>query len=403
MNKLDKTYISILISLGLTITDDVVHGNIGKKGELKPITCDVEGVKRTLVIPTRDMQRNGDWSKLVAFHPACENSLNGQSEIISLLSKLISARIWQLVTTGTLHLLSTALDKETQKHFKIAQTKLIDPLTDATKPVLTYASKIFAKAAGDRRSQFRVHLTRGGKIENAKFKQVARLTNPFRKEKAPLFGVKATDTNREAFHAAIELLLPEVREVGTNSTDTPCLEVLLEMFHAVASNYETIRVTLGKKLNQDMPVVELDWYDELSRLPGYYRKYLNQSYPGNTGSPLTVEEPQSSGAMVTQPNFIEDEPTQTSKPNLPSLTPPRTTGITSPPVKPKGRSLLQQMVSGEGQAGYGAPMNQGYGAYQQPYTPPQPQMSSGLYSSTRTAPTPYAASPAPNGLSYRYR
>lgn len=376
MNKLTKLYADILTSVDCVIEDDYVLYDYGQGKGLEPLTVRVDGKVRKLVIPTKNMQKNGDWSDIVAFHPACESVFKGQSEIINTLVNLIGLKLYLGIQFATNAMIALAIDDKVSGRLSLAQKRLVTPLSDATKTVFGLMEQVTRKSSGTsgKTALLNVKLARGKTIDGQTYTRACFLKSPLLKGGTPILDVKGSVANHNALMAAYETAFPTKRVVGSNSGDTPYLDCLLEMFYIAATHLNGIKVTLDKYCGE-MKTIDTSWFEELVDLNSYYKKYLPLSYPGNVGvgddGETTQQVPpsgQQASNMVRQSN-----PQASSRDGADSRTGIPAMKISKPVIRPD--------VAPAAQPTYEAPPQQMYQPvpqqmqYQQPvHQPIQPQM-----------------------------
>ena len=301
MNKLTKLYAGILQSVDCTIDPDgVVLYDDGQGQGLQPIRLHVDGKKRTLVLPTKGVLKDANWDEVVAFHPACENVFAGQSEVLNCLINLCNLKLYMSTQIAVNAMIDVAQDEKKHAKLNLSQMKLITPLSGVSKTVFKYLTQIVKRSTGisGERPLLCLHLARGRKVGDVKYKRVCTLQTPILDEPMPLYGIKGSSKNESSIMTAYQMVFPEEKAVGSNSKDTPYLEALLEMFYITAVHLNTIKSTLGK-FSGAMKTIDVSWFPEIVNLHKYKTTYIPQSLPGNVGVGKSKETSEVVGGTST--------------------------------------------------------------------------------------------------------
>ncbi len=397
MNDLLSFYTSLLKSIGCSILPDGSIVELSVDGDMvKPVMIEVDGISKKLMLPTSEVIKNGNWEEMVLFHPCCENVYRGQSEVIQLLTRLISTQVYSAVQLMVAALIYLCRDKEIKGKISRQAMEIIGKFdtvhNDARAFFLALAKK--NTGIGGKAPLLYYRLARGGKVAGKAYDRTCVLHVPFL-EKAD---AKVIDTSVDMKHVNVirsiyAYVIPETVRYGSNSKTMPYLMALLEAYYGTVNHLNDIYRKLGKALTlvkSEVTIYEMDtsWYDALASLPGLYKKYMPQVFPGNNG--ILIDETDDSASPNTQvlPAPNANVPTSNASPNI-FIPPPPTPDIPMAPqfhnsntgMRPNPQQSmptpapnssmmlpLENLISSVGNRP--AP---GYPQHQQPYQPPYQQ------------------------------
>lgn len=313
--KLLEIYKAILAAAGLVVTEDnFVSSNVD--GKLSPFLV---GGKR-LTLPTFDHQRNPDKSNMVLFHPLCENTLRGESEVMAAFRAALNANLqyvigwlsYQLLTiNGSVDLHATLTQDQ---HEFLSKVKQIDENT------LKFLEKIMkAMPVGQVGKCFAsIFVKRSGEVGGKKYARVGVVSFPLynelksttSKESKEVYGVKVTrNRDRDALIALYEYLIPNVEvpgshNVGSNDLIAPNLDALMRGFMSVAGPLNDVINLFFDKLHEPEKILfNADWveaFGDLKELQNEIRSVPMQA--GNEGAAnKAMPEPIAQAAPVPVP------------------------------------------------------------------------------------------------------
>ena len=382
MNKLTKTYASVLTGLGCEIgSDGIVYLRPSPQDELEEIKVNIGGANKTLILPYKTILRSGLGDDFVAFHPACESMFSGQSEVLNTLTNLANLKLYKATQVAVITILQLAADREKHSKLRLAQRQLITEMPDVTQTALKYLVQIMNKSTGvsGKKPVLAMKLYRGNKIDGKKYGRSCRLLTPILDETDPIYDIKSSSKSQEAVRAAYEIVFPEVREVGSNSDGTPYLNSLLGMYYVAATHLNSLKEMLDK-YSGEMELIDLSWYDDSKHIKKLGTQFIPQTLAGNTGvgssdkeEPVVVKAPVAKLPIATGSTAPQR---QESIAVAPQDVPVVTRGAVvrdapSPQQVPVRNSLAERMAADRGMNVPMAPG--GYQQYQQQYQPQQQQ------------------------------
>lgn len=294
MNELVRLYKEILEAFGCTVDHD---SNVLYKSE--PIIIKINKKDKQLVLPIRDILRNGrdgGWDNIVAFHPACESIASGQSEIINTCLGIAGMNINQKVQHILVAIVNLCQNETAQGSLNLSQSELLrefESIDKATeKAILEIAKRNTGFSGKFPLLSFR--LDRGGVINEKKYQRTCRLIKHILNYKDNFCGyVPATEKAKRVIKSLYTYILPDKAHFGSNNSDHPYLEALLECYYHTALHLNGIIKTLGKyavinNANETIYITEipLNWYDSIQHISKYAKKNIPQVLQGNSGCPI---------------------------------------------------------------------------------------------------------------------
>jgi hypothetical protein len=247
---------------------------------------------KTLIFPTKELlDSDVDWEKYVAFHPACESILGGQSEVLNALLDLINSKVYRTLIDTAATIVSLAQKEELRSSLSLAQSELTSRFS-FNKTAYTLLGQV-----AKRNTQFTgefpmlsVRLDRGGEIGDVKYSRLCTIIPHFNLSEKTICG--CTSSSKSAMASIRELfmyLLPEQLVFGTNCKHQPYLTVLLEGFYHIAIKLNSVNKILGK--HTEVEQINVSWHDDIPDLQTLYKQGLPQSLAGNMGDPICTTKP----------------------------------------------------------------------------------------------------------------
>lgn len=289
MNKLIRLYTDILTSADIEIADGgILMYREKPDADPVPVTVTLDRNERQIILPTEANLKAGITDDYVVFHPACESVFCGHSVILNRLQLQLNLKLYYATLVAVDALLQLANSREEHGKLDRKQQALIMPLSDISKSTIDYFRQVVRKITGvsGKHPLLSLHLARNRQVDGVVFGNVCTLQTPILSEKDPFYGINTAKKNHEPLRVAFETVFPEDRAIGTNSRDTPCLDVLLGMYVKTARHLNALKATLGKKYSGNMKTIDISWFDELKNLKAYKDKYAPGNFPGNKGTPL---------------------------------------------------------------------------------------------------------------------
>lgn len=319
MNKLTKHYAGLLTSAGCVIADDGVISRATPDGKVEAITIPVDGVKKILVLPTKHVLKNADMDQCVAFHPACENIYNGQSEVINYLTHLLASKLFMQTQYAVIALLDLCVKQgstDNATSLPLPLEQLITTLVDVPNNTLASLSKVMkaTSGVGGKAITLNLHLSRNTALNGTKHKRVCKLKTPIISSNTPLFGTKIPKKQATAIAEAYNIVFPEIKAVGSDVATAPYFDALVRMYHVMAEHVNDICSVLGKKHRGQLTMMDTSWFAEQSEMGSMYKKYISYQLPGNVG----VNKEKGPQDTLPVPTTLEPK----TAPHVPKATPP---------------------------------------------------------------------------------
>lgn len=352
MNELLTLYKDILTSMDCTIDENnVINYQIDNNQEPKPIEIKVNNKLRTLVLPTDELRKKGDWNTLVGFHPACESPFMGQSEVLNILIYLAGLKIYTSVQKLVGGIINLGLNPKLHTKLDLAQAGLLERFDLIDEAVEKLAIDVANKNTGvlGKFPLISFKLERGLAIDDIKYNRTCKLvTHVINKD--TMCGVSGGTINaKKTLKSIYEYVLPHKLIKGSNNPDTPYIMALLSCFRETAIHLNVIKKIL--KTHTPMELIPLDWYHNVENLHRLGRKYLPSPLEGNIGLPIR-----------NQPNQIENKTLDLVNSNNKSFP----TDLSNQSYQPQQQPVYNQPPAQPVQQPYQPP-------YQQPYQPPYQQ------------------------------
>lgn len=298
--KIIELYKQILSTGGLIVDKE---GNVSAtmKGNTIPFT--VEG--KRMVLPTREVLANPDWSSRIVFHPLSENTLKDESKVMGKFRKAINTKLNFVLTglVGELLLLITSVGEH--KDLSPDQAKLLTKCKGADEKTFEAFKAITNKIVlADKDKSFaHMFLKRGAMLDDKKYSRASIITFPLYaelqkypelpKDEKNIFGVKIRNNDRTVLMSLLEYILPDIELAGSynrgsNSDIAPSLDALMKGLLTIAANVNTTVDEYAKYINEaESYKYNADWvevFDNLAQLVPEIRAIPMQA--GNEGQPL---------------------------------------------------------------------------------------------------------------------
>ena len=284
MNTLLEWYKTLLVSLNCEIDngpDYNIRWKIGESNEL----VKVSGLQ--LVFPTKELlAKDNDWKKIIAFHPACENILGGQSPILNMVCLFINHRIITTLLQVANCVVELGRNTDIQESLTNKQREFLSQFTfdKASVELLGRIERKTTFNVGDF-PLLSIRLERGGEIAGIKYLRVCNIIPHFKLTEGKICGATpSSKTSDIAIKSLFTNLLPDQLSYGSNSQNQPYLRVLLETYYRMALRLNNIIKILDKKCN--VLSIDITWYSEMDNLQKIYKQCLPQVLSGNIGQTI---------------------------------------------------------------------------------------------------------------------
>lgn len=306
MSELINFYGSLLKAIDCTVNDD---GTILGPVTGNPITVKLNKIEKKLVLPTAEVLKNGDWDSVVAFHPAAESIIHGQSEVLNAYLTFASLKLHDSVQMAVASIISLGLNKDAKNKLTNKQMDLLGQFecidTSVEKALLDIAKK--NTGISGKYPLLSLRLDRAGEIDGEIYSRTCTLRAPILNSTESFCGVTPTNaTARKVIHALYTYVFPEKLVYGSNSKNTPYLCALLECYYHTAVHLNNIRLILGKYTT--MKPIHIAWYDDLKSVSKMAKRDLPQTLPGNKGVRLKDDNALEEDESTPTPNDTTGRP-----------------------------------------------------------------------------------------------
>lgn len=264
---------------------------------------------KRLVLPTKEVLAGGMWDKVVAFHPASESVIRGESPVLRKLRTGFQNRINFIVMSMLEASFILAANTELHAKFSPTQNTLLRVLSgvEGEKSIKAARAVTAALDLSSPDSKFvNLYIKKEGIVKGQTFKRACIVSFPFYqcKETADpiIFGKKIErQKDKKSIIAFIEHLLPKSDtpgeyDVGSADLNTPSLCCLLEAVGNIFVQlnnfvllYKDLLPLAGEQFaDVDQFVTDLYWYDGLDHITKY--RSLVPALDGNQGVASKVED-----------------------------------------------------------------------------------------------------------------
>lgn len=237
-------YQAILHSGNITVEDGTLFSPTDH--DVAPV---VDSAGNTIVLPTAQVLANTDWETHTAFHPLCEDISRGQSEIIKVLSNILTAETNIRLGGLIMGLMTINAADDTGGVRPPVQQELFKVLAGADKKFYNYvlgAGKalgvLTAVDADDVNKQLvRFRLRRRTEVDGVEYRRYCTVSFPMipASDKAKVFGVVGRDKDVQMWAKFVTYVLgtdkaEEAYSYGTQRTVAPNLGVLLGAYSRIS-------------------------------------------------------------------------------------------------------------------------------------------------------------------------
>lgn len=297
-------YKGMLASAGIAVDDRGYTTNV-TAGVSQPIT--ISG--KRLVLPTKEILSAGAWDDIVAFHPASESVIRGESPVLRKLRMGFQNRINYIVMSMLEASIKLVANTEFHSRFSPAQSELLRVLStvDGEKTIKAAIDVVNAVALDSPNDKFvNLYIKKEGIVNDQTFRRACIVTFPFYQckedNKPTIFGKELSrQKDKKSIIAFIEHLLPKstvvgAYDAGSADLNTPSLCCLLEAVGNIFVQlnnfvllYADILPLAGDAFaDVDQFITDLYWYDGIDHITKY--RALIPALDGNQGVASKVED-----------------------------------------------------------------------------------------------------------------
>lgn len=279
-------YSSVLNSIGCEIdSQGLVSQSIS--GMATPII--IEG--RRLVLPTPEVLQTLDNSKMIAFHPICENITLGNSKVIEQFRRMIQLCASTRVISLALDLVNVLTEKPESLSGSIVT--LANALPDLNKKTIKALESVIHKLNGTDKTIVRIYLKRSDTINGIGYRRTGIVVFPIMDEfhtskpNNMIYDVKMTIKEKETIRLLLNQILPNLEipneySFGSNQHVAPSFDALLRVSHKLISTIGETAHKYRNYINPNEYNPELNWLEQDLDL-GVYANYI-PVLDGNDGT-----------------------------------------------------------------------------------------------------------------------
>lgn len=324
-----KLYTALLNSMNVEITDDS-YCSFNSGDIVMPLQVD----GKRLVLPTRDILRDGNWEQRIAFHPLAENPTRTESAVLKKLKSLVQVKLSASAIVLMRQLIHLAVD--TGKHASLSPKaqRLLVALSDAdAKFAENFDKVIYAMSPPESSAQHHhmvsIYLKKGGLYKDRSVLQLGVVSFPLAhalsdSDGSP-YGVKLRRKDEKLLAALLEFVFPNHNDISeyagpSDSMMAPRFDALLKAYANVAAAINKHVKTFRKYLEDDEDIeINLDWLPLASDL-SVYRGQI-PALNGNEGN-IVDDEASTRGVAVQtsdtprQPQRREEDSPPWEEPKL---------------------------------------------------------------------------------------
>jgi hypothetical protein len=300
-----KFYKDLLYSLDCKTTED---DKILLKNDT-PITIMMDKKEKQLLLPTMTTLKHGDWVNSVGFHPTCESPVAGQSQVISVLVRLIGFKIYDTIQNLTSSIITLGMKVEDHEKLTLHQLDLLKKVGSVTKNTEKLFLDVLKNLTGitGKHPLFTIRLHRGGIISEESFARTFVLTPSVIKQDLyrDVILKSHSETSRNALLAIYGLVFPEKLSYGSNHNAMPYLMVLLTAYYEIAVHLNRTKMLLDKYTA--VPEISLSWYNDVKHLSSWSKSIT--ILRGNTGDTHKTADVTDEPVVETPTTTINNSPT----------------------------------------------------------------------------------------------
>lgn len=255
------------------------------------------GGKR-LVLPIKELLKNGNWDKCIAFHPMGEKINRGESEVLKALKDYVYLQVnkvgWAILTD----LIKAAADNEKIKKVGPEAEHYLKAVGGAdAKTVEALAAVGKATSKDPNRRLISIYLKHGSSGKEGFARQAIvsfPIMDEFENEEPVIFGVRMSKKAKVTLQKLFEYVLgdEDIRKsysFGSNNLEAPYFHSLLNSFYKLATRFNHL-TKLHEKLLTDPADLSfgLEWAEYIDQLALF--RGVVPTQPGNEGKILGEEE-----------------------------------------------------------------------------------------------------------------
>lgn len=260
------------------------------------------GEKR-LVLPTRDILRDGNWQDRIAFHPLSENPTRTESAVLKKLKSLVQVKLSSSAILLMRELVRISVQKSIHAQLSPKAQRLLSNLPEADEKFADTFDKIVEAMTSGTHAQRQqqmvsIYLRKAGLYRGSSVLQLAVVSFPLALELGSsdgvVYGVKLRRKDQKMLASLLEYVFPNHNDTNeysgpSDSMMAPRLDALLKAYVNVATMINKHVKTFRKVLEDPEAIeIDLDWAPMAQDL-SVYRGQI-PSLSGNEGELVDDEQ-----------------------------------------------------------------------------------------------------------------
>lgn len=271
-----KLYSDVLGAIGASVDSQglISQSFVGSD----PTPVDIDG--RRLVLPTPEVLAALDNSKMIAFHPICENITMGNSPVIEKFRRMVQTSLALRISTMAYILLDAVVNVPKDKELTGTILGFATHIPEASPKTLVALEKVLQAMNGEDRTILRIYLKRQAELGGTKYRRAAQVYFPIMDEFADnkpqdhIYDVKMTKRDKATLRQLFNILIPNIEvydaySVGSNSTVAPNFDALIRVTHKLCSEIGSRAYQYRKYLDVTQYRTDMIWGDEELNLSEY--------------------------------------------------------------------------------------------------------------------------------------
>ena len=250
--KLTEIYERVLEALHIKAGPEGLLSYEALDGPL-PLTVNMDGKEKRLVLPTQQVLTDANWNDLVPFHPLSEHLNRGTSQVQNTIVKIGILRLTEVLSSLMSQLSELAADKSRHASMSPKSQRILSVLPNIDKKTVEAISEIIRRVdMTPQRRLISMFLKRNGVYKGVN-SRVCVVTVPLLDELTnsdhKIWGVKVRVKDIEAIEALIDYILPDADQVETYSA--PSDSKAAPYFESFLDAYEKVVTQLNKVINEN--------------------------------------------------------------------------------------------------------------------------------------------------------
>lgn len=316
MGSIQNFYKDVLTAFSYQVNTDGMISFVEPGGGVIPATVD----GKRLVLPTKEILRDGIHDDWQAFHPLSENiARKGASPVLGHVQRAAKAILSYYLVELTTRLLEVASDQTLHKSIPPGFGDFLKALSEADKKTLTDFTSLMGKAIA-KNKLISLYLKNGGVIAGKKFNRACVIHLPIidllKSDEESILGVKLRKRDRKTLLNLFDVVLPHVADgvdtysVGSNSRVAPYFDAFIRAYAKVATQFNQV-IQRFSMLDLKTAEIDLSFMDKIDQMTSFHGKIPNLKGNEGVGEAIDDEEKPTENPVKKLVNNINtDKPRQ---------------------------------------------------------------------------------------------